>query len=44
MYAFTSLNSEASNKSFDSKKKAYKKANFMLPKDIIFDDGFEHSS
>lgn len=38
-----SLNSRASNDSFDSKKKIYKKANFMMLKDIISDDDIERS-
>lgn len=36
-----SLNSEASNSCFDNKKEVYKKANLMLLKDIVSDNGVE---
>ncbi|NJK38641.1 MAG: HNH endonuclease [Oscillatoriales cyanobacterium RM2_1_1] len=38
-----SLNSEASNNGFGDKKEAYKKANLMLLKDIVSDNGVERS-
>jgi hypothetical protein len=34
-----SLNSKASNNCFEAKKEIYKKANLMMLRDIIFDDG-----
>jgi Protein of unknown function (DUF1524) len=38
-----SLNSEASNNCFGDKKEAYKRANLMLLKDIVSDNGVERS-